>query len=205
MDAKAGLDSSFQITPLDWKDLPEVQSFTDFAIGKGYYSMPELEEVWQRSQDDNKVMYSLVLRMQGKIRGVRITYPPGKWQHGKGKGLTPEQWPHAKTATAYFQSLFIDPTLTGKSFGKILSLAAIEILRSNKALGIVCHSWVESPNDSSGRYLRSLGFEVIATHPRYWFEVDYICTRCGKPCVCTAEEMYLDLTSSPLTSHAQRK
>ena len=41
----------------------------------------------------------------------------------------------------------------------------------------------------SGRYLRAMGFELVKAHPLYWNKVDYVCTRCGKPCVCTAEEM----------------
>ena len=36
--------------------------------------------------------------------------------------------------------------------------------------------------------------DIIENYPEYWKEVDYDCTRCGKPCVCTAEEMYLDIS-----------
>ena len=50
-----------------------------------------------------------------------------------------------------------------------------------------------SPNNSSYRYLRKIGFKEIITHPDYWVDVDYICTRDGNPCHCTAIEMHLDL------------
>lgn len=173
-------------------DIEAIKEFTDRAIGTNYYSIPELEGIFQKSAF-NKIMCTLVLEIDGKIEGVRITYPQGQWSKGKGQGLNPNLWPHSLEETAYFQSLFVSQELTGHGYGKKLSLRAIEVLKSIETKGIVCHSWKESPNDSSGRYLRALGFKLIATHPLYWKEVDYTCTRCGKPCLCTAEEMYLDL------------
>ncbi len=188
-------ESQSVIRPLEMVDLKALKTFTDHAIGTGYYTMAELEEIYNKSLDQKtKTMTTLVLLQDGKICGVRITYPPGNWSHGKGKGLNPKLWPYPLEQTAYFQSLFVAPELTGTGLGKKLSLKAIEILKSIHAKGIVCHSWVESPHDSSGKYLRSLGFQSIAKHTHYWKEVDYQCTRCGSPCLCTAEEMYLDLT-----------
>lgn len=179
-----------RIRPMTQADLPAIKRFTDHAIGANYYSDQELGEILKRSESNGRD-YSLVLEDEiGAIRGVRITYPPGKWTHGKGKGLTPEKWKVQKSETAYFQSLFVDPELTGHGWGKKLSSAALKMLKEELgAKAVVCHSWKESPHDSSGRYLRGLGFEVVATHPLYWKDVDYICTRCGKPCLCTAEEM----------------
>lgn len=187
-----GCDLSKQIRPLLKSDLPAIKELTDQTIGLNYYSLTELEEIYEKSQFQTQ-MCTLILEMDGKIEGVRITYPPGQWNHGKGQGLNPNQWPHPMEKMAYFQSLFITEPLTGLGYGKELSLEAIKILRSIGARGVVCHSWKESPHNSSGRYLRSLGFQLIATHPLYWNKVDYTCSRCGKPCLCTAEEMVLDL------------
>jgi ribosomal protein S18 acetylase RimI-like enzyme len=180
-----------QIRPVEKKDLIAVKAFTDMAIGTGYYTLPELDEIYQKSISLSGEMTTLILIVDNEIKGIRITYPPGRWQKGKGRGLSPERWPYPLADTAYFQSLFVDPNLTGQGFGKELSLQAIQILKKIGAKGIVCHSWKESPHDSSGKYLRSLGFSLVETHPLYWKEVDYVCTRCGKPCLCTAEEMYL--------------
>ena len=59
---------------------------------------------------------------------------------------------------------------------------------------VVAHSWKESPNNSSMKYLEKLGFLPVGEHPLFWSEVDYDCTRCGKPpCQCTATEMILYL------------
>lgn len=178
-------------------DLAAVKEFTDRAIGRNYYSLDELERIFERSLapgGERPTMCSLVLEnAAGGIQAIRITYPPGRWEKGKGKGLSPTLWDAPFAQTAYFQSLFVDPALTGQGWGKRLSERAIEILRGLGAAAIVCHSWKESPHDSSGRYLRGLGFRTVATHPLYWKDVDYVCTRCGKPCLCTAEEMILPL------------
>ena len=187
-----------QIRALRQKDLPALKKFTDQVIGQGYYSEAELEDIFKRSFAGH-IMCTFVLEIDGHIRGMRITFPPGQWSHGKGEGLTPSKWPHALSETAYFQSLFLDPTLTSQGFGKKMSLLAMETLRTLGAKGIATHSWKESPNGSSGKYLRRLGFESIAEHPLYWNKIDYTCTRCGKPCVCSAEEMYYDLMATSLS------
>lgn len=176
------------------EDIPAIKRFTDREIGAGYYSTDELRDVFNRSQKDG-VMYSLVLENEaGEICGMRLTYPPGQWEHGKGHGLLPEKWPHAISETGYFQSLFLAADLQGHGWGGRISQAALAILKETGAKGVVCHSWKESPNNSSTRYLLKLGFTPIADHPFYWKDVDYNCTRCLKPpCQCTAQEMYLDL------------
>jgi ribosomal protein S18 acetylase RimI-like enzyme len=184
-----------KIRPFKKEDLIAIRRFTDHEIGVGYYSEKELEEIFTRSSKNN-IMCSLLLENEkGQILGVRISYPPGNWEQGKGSGLYSEKWPHSLSETAYFQSLFISKELQGQGWGGRLSCAALLALKEVGAKGVVCHSWKESPNDSSTRYLKKLGFEFIEEHPEYWKGVDYFCTRCGKPpCRCTALEMYLSLT-----------
>lgn len=174
-------------------DLAPIKRFTDNQIGDGYYSMPELEDIFRRSQK-NGVVCSLVLEQDQEIFGVRISYPPGNWEKGKGRGLNPTRWPHAMDDTAYFQSLFLSEQVQGQGWGGKLSQAALELLRATGAKGVVCHAWKESPNNSSTKYLKKLNFQSVGEHPLYWKDLDYRCTRCGEPpCQCTAEEMYLDL------------
>lgn len=187
-------ETPLTIRPLLAADLEAVRRFTDREIGAGYYSRREIEEIHERSQADG-VMHSLVLvDSAGEIHGVRITYPPGRWQSGKGQGLSPERWPHPLGATAYFQSIFVSTRLHGQEWGRRMSSQSLERLRAAGAKGVVCHSWKESPHNSSFRYLTKLGFTLINEYPEYWREVPYNCTRCLKPpCLCTAQEMYLDL------------
>src|SRR5216683_1089458 len=95
-----------RIRPLKSADLEAVRQFTDREIGAGYYSQSELKDIHDRSLK-NGIMCTLVLESpEGEIKGVRLTYPPGQWEHGKGNGLHPERWPHSLDQTAYFQSLF---------------------------------------------------------------------------------------------------
>lgn len=198
MSSRSGLT----IQNLRREDLPRLQVFTDRAIGKGYYSLQELEDIYERShavgRDGLEHMCSLVLRDGDEILGVRITYAPGKWDHGKGEGenhgLHVDRWPHPLSETGYFQSLFLADEVQGEGWGPKLSLTSIEQLKKLGARGVVCHSWKESPHNSSVRYLEKLGFAKIAEHPLYWQHVNYNCPRCGPPpCQCTAIEMYLDI------------
>ncbi len=193
---------SFAIEALQFKDLENLKAFTDRAIGQGYYSLPELQDIFARSKgldaQGAEHMCSFLLTNHGEICGVRITYPPAQWNHGKGagqsNGLSQDKWPFKLSETAYFQSLFLDETTQGKGLGAMLSEKSIEVLRKLGTRGVVCHSWKESPHNSSSRYLEKMGFLVLAEHPRYWKDVDYNCTRCGSPpCQCTALEMYLRL------------
>ena len=121
-------------------DLKAVRQFTDREIGAGYYSQSELEDIYQRSAK-NGVMCSLVLEDDAKrIQGIRISYPPGQWEHGKGVGLAPHQWPHPLAATGYFQSLFLASTLRGEGWGGRLSERALIELRQVGAKGVVCQA-----------------------------------------------------------------
>lgn len=183
-----------KVRALSQSDLRSVKLFTDREIGLNYYSESELAEIFDRSQADG-IMCSLILENAlGEIKGIRISYPPGHWDHGKGRGLKPELWPHSLIETAYFQSLFLAKDVQAEGWGGKLSRAAIQQLIEAKAKGIVCHAWKESPHNSSRRYLQKLGFKEITDHPLYWKDVNYNCTRCLKPpCQCTAVEMYLDL------------
>ncbi len=184
---------TFVIEELKLSDLPALKAFTDREIGAGYYSESEIQDIFRKSQKNGR-MCSFLLKSDGEICGVRFTYAPGNWSHGKGEGLTISKWPFPLQDTAYFQSLFLAEKVQAQGFGGQLSARSIEVLKSIGAKGIVCHSWKESPNNSSSKYLEKIGFQVIAEHPLYWQHIDYNCTRCGKPpCQCTALEMYLKL------------
>jgi GNAT superfamily N-acetyltransferase len=179
-------------------DLENIRLFTDREIGAGYYSAKEVADIFKRSINNGITCSFLLEDESQQIKGIRLSFPPRQWQSGKGRGLQPRTWPHAIEDTAYFQSIFLASDVQGKGWGAKLSQAALKALRQTGALGIVCHSWKESPNDSSGRYLRKLGFALITEYADYWHDVPYNCSRCGKPpCKCTAQEMYLNLEKNP--------
>jgi ribosomal protein S18 acetylase RimI-like enzyme len=189
--AKERDNSDLVIRELRESDIEGVTRFADKAIGDNYYSIAEVRDIFERSQK-NGIMCSFVLVREGndsEILGIRLSYPAGKWKKGKGQGLRPDTWNVPEDSVGYFQSLFIAEEIQGKGVGQKLSLASLEAFKKTGAKAVVCHAWRESPHDSSRRYLQKLGFVTVAVHPKYWFHVDYLCPRCGKPCVCTAEEM----------------
>lgn len=178
-----------QIRPLQLDDLAQIKIFTDTTIGENYFKFEELKECYQKSMLNN-VMYSFVLvDEKNKIQGLRLAYPPGMWNKGKGAKLHPELWQVPQEKAGYFQSLFVSSEVQGAGWGPKLSETAISLLKAIGTKAIITHAWQESPNNSSIRYLTKFGFKPLATHPNYWIDVDYTCVRDGKPCRCTAVEM----------------
>ncbi len=176
-------------------DIKNVKSFADLQIGKDYYLESELDDA-QRRSEKNGIVTSFVLVADDddtKICGLRLAYPPGQWEHGKGKKLSPDLWGHAISDLGYFQSLFLATEVQGQGWGPLLSDRALEALKRLNASAILTHCWKESPGNSSFKYLKKVGFKSLKEHPDYWIDVDYICTRDGNPCRCTAIEMILEL------------
>ena len=176
-------------------DIENVKKFTDVTVGKGYYTIEELIENQKKSVALSGEISSFVLvdEKNTEIFGLRLAYPPNNWNHGKGGQLRPDLWSTPLNKTAYFQSLFVSPKLQGQGWGPKLSQASINVFKKLGASGIVAHCWKESPNNSSLRYLQKMGFTPIIEHPNYWVNVNYICTRDGYPCHCTAIEMHRSL------------
>lgn len=175
-----------ELTP---QDFAEVMKFANAHIGSNYFSSEKLLKVIEASHKDG-VGCSLVLEDDEGVQGIRLTFPPGQWiDRDSRQPIHPQLWRVPLNQMAYFQSLFISPHYQGKGWGQRLSLQAIENLKKLGAKGVLCHSWDESPGNSSRKYLDRLGFEAVISIPNYWKCIDYSCTRCGKPCLCTATEM----------------
>lgn len=177
--------------------LSEVKAFTDQWIGKDYYEIDELREIYDASlilgpQGEESCSYLAVV--DGELAGVRLSFAPGKWESLITRGLTPKDWGIPFEDMAYFKSLFVAEKFQGKGIGISLSQKSLEGLRRGGAKGVLCHSWLESPGNSSQRYLKKFGFVEVTQHPKFWFPIDYDCTRCApERCICTASEMILRL------------
>ena len=184
-----------RIKPFLESDVPAVQKFTDTEIGEGYYSVEELVVNQKKSvaTDGTICSFLLIDESTETVKGLRLAFPPGNWSHGKGVQLRADLWPHPIEKTAYFQSLFLARDVQGQGWGPKLSNESLTAFRKLKAFGIATHSWLQSPNNSSVKYLEKMGFKKIMEHPLYWVNVNYVCTLDGKPCRCTAVEMYLTL------------
>ncbi|MCR9204729.1 MAG: GNAT family N-acetyltransferase [Halobacteriovoraceae bacterium] len=178
-------------------ELPAVKAFTDQWIGKDYYEISELEGLYDASliEDSGATESCSYLALcDGELAGVRLSFAPGKWEGLITRGLTPTVWGVDFSQMAYFKSLFVAEKFQGKGIGISLSQKSLETLKKGGAKGVLCHSWLESPGNSSQRYLKKFGFEEVKKHPKFWFPIDYECTRCApERCVCTASEMILRL------------
>lgn len=171
-------------SPLSMDDLEEVISFMDIWSGKNYYQKPEMISIIERS-----LGASFVARVGDELAGVRLTHAPGNWLHEYTQ-VSPSKWEIQKSEIAYFKSLFVSSDFQKMGIGKTLSTKSIEVLKELGAKGVLCHSWLESPENSSQIYLNNMGFESVAEHENFWFEIPYECIRCSPgPCVCTGVEM----------------
>lgn len=173
-------------------DIAAVKAFTDEQIGLNYYSLDELKDAQKRSLK-NGITTSFILENEGLVHGLRLAYAPGQWSHGKGSKLRPDLWCCGLEHMGYFQSLFLSQSAQGHGWGPKMSQKSIEAIKKLGAKAILTHCWKESPKNGSFKYLSKVGFKTIVEHPNYWIDLDYVCTRDGKPCRCTAIEMQLEL------------
>ena len=170
-------------------DLESVLTFADKNIGKNYFTLAKIQQILAASQK-NSICCSFVMMDEEGIQGIRLSYPPGMWiDRHPSQPIHPHLWDVRLEDAAYFQSLFIASRYQGQGWGQRLSLASIENLKMTGAKAVVCHSWDQSPGNSSRKYLDSLGFKAVISIPRFWHEIDYECVLCGRPCQCSATEM----------------
>lgn len=181
--------SPIQIRPFAPQDVPGVKAFTDRWIGQNYYAEEELLEIHGLSVA-HELNASFIAWEKDDVVGVRLTYAPGSWPQKSPRGLTPGRWPVPTHQMAYFKSLFVHEDYQQQGLGRELSGLSLETLKKMGARAVLCHSWLESPGNSSQRYLLRMGFSALQEHPLFWNPIDYECTRCcPKRCVCTAVEM----------------
>lgn len=183
--------SKFQIVDLSAQDIPEIIEFADLNIGKGYYTTATTKEILNAAsaKDPTTCLGMRDLNTQ-KLIAIRISLPPGTWMNRFSYGQLTEKWGVDPKNVGYFKSLFLDPSYRGQKLGPRLSAEAERRMWARGALAIVTHSWKESPNNSSTKYLTKMGFQVVGELPHYWAQVDYDCSGChNRPCSCTAVEM----------------
>lgn len=171
------------------KDLDSILQFTDKWIGKDYFSANELVKVISQGQSNGVNTSLKAVSSNNEIAGVRLTLAPGEWVN-EMRGLSTDLWSVPTGSVGYFKSLFISEEFQKQGLGKLLSTESISRLRSLGAKAVICHSWLESPGNSSQRYLLSMGFQPVKTYEAFWSTIDYHCTKCGAAkCMCTAIEM----------------
>lgn len=182
--------TDIDIIPLRKEYFSELKVFCDQEIGQDYFTFDDLEKIFDMSSKDS-LMASLlaVSPRNNKIVGTRISFSPGLWVPW-GKGFSTDKWKVKIQDVALFKSLFVSAECQGMGLGPQLSQKSMEILKNQGAKAIVSHSTLNSPNNSSMRYLQKLGFEEVKEHKRFWSDIDYLCAHCQqRPCRCDAMEM----------------
>lgn len=169
-------------------DAKEIVELANLVAGPGYYDDAGVAEMLERSMVTAETASLVALRRHALV-GFRFTLPPGRWSRGRGAKLHVERWGAPLERAGYFQSSFVHPNHTGRGIGRRMAIIALDLLADMGAAVVVAHSWVQSPHQSSRRYLEGLDFRPVAECPEYWVDVDYHCPRCGRPCRCTAVEM----------------
>ncbi|MCB0351129.1 MAG: GNAT family N-acetyltransferase [Bdellovibrionales bacterium] len=182
------------IREMNAHDFSAVLRFADEQIGTNYFSEKKLKNIFNASTKDD-LCASFVLVDQDGIQAIRLSFPPNQWiERPAAQPVNPHMWKVSVDEVAYFQSLFVAKKYQAQGWGIKLSEASIDNLRKMGSKAVICHSWNESPGNSSRKYLDRLGFQAVISMPDYWKSIDYECTRCGKPpCVCSATEMVLYL------------
>lgn len=185
---------NYKIIPFTADFIAQAKDFTDRQIGLDYYSVAEMTANQKKSIASTGDLTSfLLIDSKNNIQGIRLAYPAGNWAHGKGNKLRPDLWPFPIQKAGYFQSLFVSEEVRGQGWGPKLSEQTLRIFRMLGYRGVITHCWKESPENTSYKYLIDFGFKEIIEHPNYWIDIDYVCTRDGKPCRCTAIEMSFEL------------
>lgn len=193
MDTVSPSSTKLLFKPLSLDLLPKVIKLSDQEFGSGYYTEGSLR-MWIQLGGE-KCSLALVDAQQN-LYGFRITFLAGSWLHFMKDKCKTELWNISPEGVAYFKSILITRKLQGQGWGSRLSQKSIEVLKKMGNTAIVCHSWRESFNNSSTRYLEKLGFKPLAEHKNFWSGINYHCSRCGTPpCQCTALEMILYLRS----------
>lgn len=182
-----------KIRPLSFEDFNKVIDFANEYIGKNYFSQKDLERILQLSSKNNQVSSLLAFAGENLV-AIRLSFMPGNWQVDDAMEIREDLWPYSLQEMGYFKSLFVSSELQGKGLGIKLSRKSLEILKSQGAKGVVTHSWMQSPGNSSYKYLKKLGFEDIRDVPNAWSHIDYDCVVCAPSrCYCSAKEMVLKL------------
>ena len=177
-----------KIIPFSEQHIPAVARFSDKEFGAGYWTEDSLAESLKLSSPEASL---ILIDEDEKTQGFRLTYAPGTWMQDPliAKGLSKGQWKTPPEKVAYFKTILVSPNLRGSGWGQKLSQTSFEALKKAGAEAVLCDSWKESPRNSSQKYLYKLGFEKVAEYKEFWKAVDYSCSRCGRPCLCTAAEM----------------
>ena len=181
------------IRPLQKCDFEKVIELGNDIQGQGYLSENSLEDMFLKGFK-NGINAHAVAICDNNLVGFRITYSPGCWDIDAW--CSPELWGVDKSQVCYFKTNNVLSEWRGRGIGQKLLQHSIEAVQKQGALAGVAHIWKESPNNSSVRYFTKAGGRLVYEYPNRWswknYDPEYMCSRCGGNCHCTACEMLLE-------------
>ena len=167
---------------LSMEQYDKLQPFIDKWIGKDFFSKKDVEELVE--QDINYVAFD-----RDKLVGVRFAYLPDCWE---SKNVSPDKWKVPREQVARGGGIFVHGDYQKKGIGKTLEKRLCKALKEKGAKAICVHSWLESPNNSSQKFLLGNGYKNLKTYKDYYINAPS-CSRCEvtkeNPCSCSANEM----------------
>jgi len=185
--------SNIEFKPLSEEYFHLSMEFMDEQVGKNFLKLEDLHIYTELSKVGNEST-SFVALDGDKLIGLRLTFAHPQWLKVYANKLNPELWPQNFSKIAYFKSNFVSKKFQGKGIGSQLAKLSLDKLTKHNFEAIICHSWLESPQSSSLKYLQKLGFEPIKKHECFWYDIDYQCNSCQlEKCECSAMEMLLSL------------
>ncbi|MCB0391930.1 MAG: GNAT family N-acetyltransferase [Bdellovibrionales bacterium] len=180
----------FTIMPINQQHWSQIINLSDVNFGPNYIKLDDLSQYFGSKQHKNALCSFVLANKGGEVKGFRITFAPGHWPKNLLDKSLYQKWPYALDEVAYFKTLLVDSILQGQGWGPKLTQLSINELIKMGTKAIVCHSWKESPNNSSQRYLLKMDFKPIGEIKNFWQDKEYFCLGCQQTaCICTAIEM----------------
>lgn len=147
---------------------------------------------------------SFIALSNDQVVGILLAYSPGTWiEYSTDRfkaGLTFKSLNCPIDNISYLKTCLVHSDYQNKGLGEFLFNKMLCTLREMGSQAVLCHSWKESPSNSSQRFFLKIGFKKIKEHPNLWCEhkIDFICSHCRCfCCTCTAVEMIKLISACP--------
>ncbi|MFC3094403.1 N-acetyltransferase [Alteromonas sediminis] len=171
----------------------EILALGNLVHGDNYLDINSINNLYERSWQDNINASWVALNKDGKLVGFRLTNAASQWH--PDKWCSPDKWPVDASRVCYFKCNTVDESVRGQGVGSTLLRKSIASAQMQGALAGLAHIWMASPNNSAYGYFSACGGVVIKMHPNKWqhlcFEDNYACPVCDDLCTCTGAEMLL--------------
>jgi ribosomal protein S18 acetylase RimI-like enzyme len=180
----------YRIRPISVFDIQKIVDFADQWIAENYYKKSQLRALLMKGVRED-VNASFVALDKNKIIGFGLAFAPSEWITQDDEfNLSSHLWNVPSDDVAYLKNLVVDKNYQGLGIGRAILDKTTQAVKDMGAKAIVCHSWVESPKNTSRKYFDKMNFKPVNLHDNFWYFKDYICAKYSpRKCDCSACEM----------------